>query len=164
MIKDFTKRFQNTINSFGVEIRSFSDDKWEETANGYSFCPFCSGLGIVWASKEIWHREDVVIHWATIIHELGHLVACKKPPKESNEFEFLGWEYLMVKHLKYSVKEWMRELADYSVGRPGAKSDKMYDATIGELTPSEWKIVLRDRLEFARNNGLADGMKPLQVR
>lgn len=82
---------------------------------GWSTAPFCDGIGVYWSRKLIVHRETGFT-CAGLIHEMGHVFACKQSPnhRDCDETDFLGWEISLAQRM--GVKDsWMREMGSYGV-------------------------------------------------
>lgn len=76
--------------------------------------PFTSNLAVNWKKKEI-HYAGSIAPWPHLVHEAGHLLACRDTPEASDEYKFLGWEIAVVKHLGLSMKEWHKNNNDYGL-------------------------------------------------
>jgi hypothetical protein len=124
--------------------------------DGYFEAPFTGAqLGILWATKAIYYSDFTDAHPYEIIHEMGHVFACAVPPYKSNEYDFLGWEYALCRHVGYSPKAWVIGNRDYGVND---------GSEMGGLTPPQVRALLNERMAFARAIGLLQGYKPVAIR
>lgn len=113
---------------------------------GWSTAPFCSGLGVYWNKKVIAHTTG---GWscAGLIHEMGHVFACKKPPhsKYCEETDFLAWELELSKRLGI-YPAWLREMSAYGINDTDGHFHEL-----GDLEPSERKVIFaQHRLDAIR--------------
>lgn len=116
--------------------------------------PFCQYVGIVWASKELYYTKKT--HWAEIIHELGHLVACPKPPKGSIEWDFFGWEIALMYYIQGDFSEWVKNNKEYAV---------LDGSELCALNPVELHLMIAERLQHGQSVGLIDDAGwPLTIR
>jgi hypothetical protein len=116
--------------------------------------PFTSFIGINWTTKELFYTREN--QWVEGIHELGHLIASSKKPRDSKEWDFFGWEIALVHHLGLPLELWIAGNQDYGV-------DDGHE--LGGLTSIQLHRMLAERLEAAVAGGLvhAGGM-PLAIR
>jgi hypothetical protein len=109
--------------------------------------PFTADLiGILWPKEIIYSGK---VHWASIIHELGHAFATDKIPPISEEWNFFGWEYAMTKLINAPIKEWLAENKDYGIGVKG-------ELNLGDLSYIEQISYCEDQFKFAQVKGLID--------
>jgi hypothetical protein len=82
--------------------------------NQLQFAPFSPDVAVVWSRKIILATKKA--SWPAILHEAGHILCSNVPPdKCDDEFCFFGWERAVVKHLKLSMSEWLKDNADYCI-------------------------------------------------
>ena len=123
--------------------------------------PFEAGcLGVFWrTTRVIYSTDEIDIHWASILHEMGHVFAYPEPPVDGvviDEMDFFGWEYAVVRHIGASVEEWLKENADY-VAVPGRD--------LGEMDEHERRRALQWACSRAQERGVVDLRgRPLSVR
>jgi len=142
----------------GVKARLVSDREFASLVRRCNLeeAPFsASPLGIVWKTKRLYYTKDAL--WPEVIHELGHLLASKVPPRSSSEYEFFGWELALVHRIGASLDHWLANNRLYGVndGRE-----------LGALSPIELHTMLAERLTAVKVAGLldtADG-HPLAIR
>ena len=108
---------------FGVTVRIFHGDIMDLSGDE-DVCesPVTDFAFIEWRERALWlHKEEVPVRAASrreataLIHELGHLCACKHHPTDSKEYFFLGWEWQAAKRLGLE-SEWKESLLDYGFG------------------------------------------------
>ncbi len=136
---------------------------------GYYPSPFTSyNMGIFWARKRIIVAPEV--KWPDLIHELGHTFASKEHPDLSEEFDFLGWEYLLAKKIRASISAWGKNHSDYGLGKtedlPISINTKKYGhwTDYGTLSHRDKQRLLQNRIDCAREKGLVRGNEPLTIR
>ncbi len=123
-------------------------------------CPsFSSTLSLDYRKKILYFTgkcdEDSVGH---IIHEAGHILACKKTPDDSHEYEFLGWEMALTIELDL-LGDWLHGQMDYTV------VNNEDDCTeIGLLSDEELSELIEERIDYARSQGLVVGDRPVAIR
>jgi hypothetical protein len=84
--------------------------------------PFNIDIAIVWNTKELLMHEECIHDPACLggcIHELGHILASRRCPNESDEISFLGWEWQVAKLLKVS-RQWHANMQDYVITSEGS--------------------------------------------
>jgi hypothetical protein len=112
-------------------------------------------LGILWKRKLVIYAGDVA--WVEVIHEMGHVFACRTNPDQSDEFPFLGWEIALVNHIKGNLRLWLAENKDYQTTNEGQ--------SLGSMSPLEQGQLVAERLVVARQTGiLGPGDRPLALR
>jgi len=142
----------------GVTARLVSDKEFAALVRRCNLeeAPFASScLGIVWKTKRLYYTRDAL--WPEVIHELGHLLASRMPPRSSSEYEFFGWELALVHHLGASVDRWLASNKHYGVNN---------EKELGALSPLELHTMLAERLMTAKGAGLIDTSDghPLVIR
>lgn len=69
-------------------------------------------VGIDWAGRRVYY---VSVTWPTLIHEMAHAFAVTDPPDDSDDLEFLGWEWAMVAHIKADKEAWLKSMQYYGL-------------------------------------------------
>ena len=119
--------------------------------------PFSAGdLGIRWAAKEIVFTRRLPLEPVEIIHEMGHVFAATGRPDEIQEFDFLGWEYVLALEVGISRRDWVHENQHYAVTDDG---DELGYMGYGEVT-----TLLDERIRVATAAGLIREGKPVAIR
>ncbi len=111
-----------------------------------------------------WHRKviyaDPSTKAADIIHEMGHVFACKVNPERSEEYLFLGWEYVVALSIGMTEPEWAEQMKDYMVTDVYTLSD-VFHGRYNLL----WGVFRQEWLDTARAHGLIDAQQqPLTIR
>lgn len=134
-------------------------------------------LGIFHSEKSIIHNGSV--HWAVLIHEMGHVFAAENDPaqKRVEEYDFLGWECALVRQVKASMKEWKEHNDDYELNNPVAGYKEFAPGSLAksfikkdEVVPFKWlsdkekNMVIRERVAHAKKIGLIVDNKPISIR
>ena len=121
-------RLSELARGWGGEIRSLSEEDFNDcqmTVGDFSVAPFAPGFGVAWEDKIVCYcpekASDLI---CGLIHEMGHVFACLKPPPDADEYTFLGWELEVANLIGMSRQAWYKGNADYSV----------MGVTIGQLT------------------------------
>lgn len=118
---------------------------------GVSSAPFTGWLAVDYDKKTVYCLDPT---WYNLLHEMGHVFASRLPPRQSSDFDFLGWEWVVARQLK-GVRKWLTGNADYGVGP---------EADLGDLTPAQVHVLLKERLEEAVRQGLVVNGKAVSVR
>lgn len=81
---------------------------------GVSVAPFSDDYGVRWGKREVHYRAGREL--GPIIHELGHVFACRFPPNHRMCIEprFFGWEWVLSQELGLE-KEWLASVQDYGL-------------------------------------------------
>lgn len=161
---------QKIAKRWGGEIRQVSEAEFAKVKarlRSFSEAPFSAqDLGVDWHRRRILYVDDP--GWAAIIHEMGHTFACDIHPTNSDEFEFLGWEFLMAQHIGADLAEWVKQNKDYQVSAedfdPMCKGKGESFAQIGDLTKTQFDSMIQTRIEVAKQIGLTRGNKPRAIR
>jgi len=151
------RKLLSFASSRGVTSRRVSENEFSSLAHDGTLeeAPFSShSLGIVWKTKCLYYTRGV--EWPEVIHELGHLLACRVPPRSSDEFGFFGWEIAMSHHIGGSLDAWIAGNQDYGVSNGIA---------LKALSPFALHTMLAERLAAAKDTGLLDDDgHPLAIR
>jgi hypothetical protein len=134
-----------------VRVEKDAFDKLEFSSKGglvfqggnWDHAPFTlRDLAINWLNKVVIYSGEVP--WTEIVHEMGHVFACKEPPSEHpSEFEFFGWEVVIAK--KFDLDKWIENNRDYVVTG---------DNDMGMLSRPALDGILAERVRAAEDNGL----------
>lgn len=141
------------VESWGGSMRRLKRE------DGRLDCPFAPGsLGTSWEDKTIFYSTKDVVG---AIHEAGHVFADATKASyedEDSEYDFLGWEFAMIKELGLTLEDWLRESGDYIVAGPSN-----YIAA-GQLPPEHFLIVVEERIKKATDLGLIVDGRPVSLR
>jgi hypothetical protein len=97
-----------------------------------------------------------------IIHELGHLLACRSHPARCNEHDFMGWEWLVAKKLNVAGI-WRREVA--GVTALEAEEFPGFERWIKDLSRPDQFDYLRSSVARGQRYGNIDKSgRPVAVR
>lgn len=137
---------------FGLRRDTFNED--------FYISPSASLLGLFWDARRIIYSGRV--NWHLVLHELGHLVACKKPPvgnpiaTDREELAMVGWEYASSLMIGVSHKEWVKAHGEYAFVN--------YDR-FDRVSDARQRAFLERRIQVARNKGLIRGkLTPVGIR
>lgn len=123
--------------------------------------PFAWGVfGVDWYNKKIYARSGCFKRPMGFIHEAGHIFAVNSIPTFAEEFDFMGWEYLMARELDV-LTEWYVSMATYCI-YPNHIITK--PSKFGELSPDEATDTLEEMVERGRKYGNIVGEQPVSVR
>jgi hypothetical protein len=119
--------------------------------------PFANDLGVFWRRKRIVYTTVPADRsYAELVHEMGHTFACTKNPEDSDEFDFFGWEYAVIRYVGGSTALWAHTNRFYSVENGGRE--------LGSLSEIEVYNLVQERVAHARTLGILNGYTPLAVR
>jgi len=162
-------RLRRLARSWGGDIIGVTEKgfKHESKSKHFSGAPFTSyDLGVNWRRKIVFFNKEErqYLHWGDVIHEMGHVFACSKEPNwsASQEYDFFGWEYLLMLQVRGDKKLWSESMANYMVSVPRLNGDKW--AEWCELDEEMRNEVLIDRIGIAARNGLYRGGKVRALR
>lgn len=147
--------------ALGGDIR---EDDWldyPDTPPSIAACPFDQHLAIDHERKRVLYRGQPGL--GGIPHEMGHVFASTKAPRDSEEWEFFGWEYLIAKRAGVAA-EWFASSMTYQIprGTDGFRRKRLVD--FGALPVREQRSVLAERIRFARRNGTIRRGNPVSIR
>ncbi len=130
-----------------------------------SFCPFDSWCGIDYKQKALVYVSARVSDIGVMIHETGHIFACKNEPYNSHEFDFFGWEYVMAQKLG-AMAEWEKSTAAYGINYNDSLNGLQHYDEYGDLLnkPGPKKRFLKERLKESRELGLIVRGQPASIR
>lgn len=129
--------------------------------DGWPFveAPFADWAGMHWDAKLIVGVHDRV-NVNAVIHEMGHVFACKTDPNGvkwdgSYEWDFLGWE-MAVAYKVGCYQQWSDQNSAYGVDDGSNWGDLSLDARAA---------MIKERMEAAATAGLLDANgHPLAIR
>jgi hypothetical protein len=173
------EKLRGLAQKWGGELVELSRDDFDTrfggkdsqtVPKGLSQAPFSShDLGICWSKKQVIFGQPA--EWHEIVHEMGHIFACKQRPYKSKEWNFFGWEYALALYVggRAAAKEWTAANKDYGISdfkfRDGQLVLKHGSWDFGGCTPEQREDILAERLAFAKNKGLvAEDGTPLAIR
>lgn len=159
---DYRDTFENRQNCrklsriarrWGGEIIRLTQEQYYYLGRqtGISEAPFAVELAVNYSEKTIY---CVTPTWYELVHEMGHVFACRQPPRQSSDFDFLGWEWVLARQLK-GVRKWIAGNADYGVNP---------EEDMGDLTPTQVTKLLQERLEDAIQQGIVVKGRAVSIR
>lgn len=128
--------------------------------NQIQFPPSSSALACNWDKREIYYcTDDFDRSWdiAGIIHEMGHVFACKKRPEDCVEDDFLGWEYVLAREL-HMLRRWMYNLDGYHY------TFENRDLDMGAIGPGTFQRIMNERVDWAMATGLIKDGRSVAIR
>lgn len=130
--------------------------------SGWHEAPFTDGMGIHWPSRRVFVKESHTKYTTDIIHEMGHLFACRwNPNGPIEEHEFLGWEIRLALLVGLPDSEYKRQNSNYVVDAPITDGY----ASIKDLSRAEWIKAKRNAIAFSKAKGLLDrNLTPICIR
>lgn len=150
-----------------LEVISAQEYAAVDRKGRFSTAPFTNAdLGIFWKAKRIVYTKEWPPSASAIIHEMGHVFACRRSPNtlRSNEYRFLGWEITLAPLVGVSRKEWCDANRDYQVSIPPFHPHSAETIELGELEPAEVEMLLEERVRYARKVGLLLHDRPVAIR
>jgi hypothetical protein len=147
----------------------------------FNEAPFSSAIGLFWKTKTVVYVPEALLDEgplesprasgtskaiSVIIHEMGHVFACRKPPWDSNEYQFLGWEYAVAKLIGMSREDWYHSIWNYAICQKGCSGSCNHRIDeFGMLLAAKRDEVIRQRLDAARKARIVDAKgRPLAIR
>lgn len=120
---------------------------------GFSRAPASPGHGLDWDARRI-YAVDSLINPGAIIHEMGHVFASDLPPYCSNEFDWLGWEIVVARHMR-CYRQWSQQNKDYAINELvlGGAWIAMDGDEWGDLSRAKQRLLARDRIAAAKQLG-----------
>lgn len=123
----------------------------------FSEAPFTNGdLGIYWKAKMVFYTSRTPIHPVEVIHEMGHVFACKKAPADADEFPFLGWEYRLALKVGIEHATWFNVNRDYVVEEGGR--------ALSDFSKAQQEPLVEKLIAEAKKRGLLQRNLPVPLR
>ena len=114
-------------------------------------CPFSHHLAIDHKAKHVYYTPHLpgITDLGGIIHEFGHVFATLEDPNTAEEYDFLGWEWLLA--LEVGLRdEWLLSMDNYSLAAEG----NVYAEDFGYLDDDQRSDLLEERIDYAESLGL----------
>jgi hypothetical protein len=129
-----------------------------------SSCPFSCDFDIDYKRKRLLFTGDLykgdpeatMRVLGGLIHEAGHLVASLEKPRDSEEFNFLGWEFALAIELGL-LPDLLAQHEFYMV-------DLEDMSEIKDLNEDRLSELIEERIDYARSIGLVIGDKAVAIR
>ena len=122
--------------------------------------PFSNDLGVDYEHKLVFAVTGALYeNPGGVILEMGHVFASLVAPQDADEYDFLGWEFMLARKVGL-VDEWLDSMDDYSI----ADSPNIAFPEFGYMELDDQDEVLCARVEHARELGLIIGEEPVSVR
>jgi hypothetical protein len=131
-------------------------DKRFDLDTPISLCPFDDDLAIDHARRLIVMRLAEP-NLGNLIHEMGHVFASKIAPRDSEEWPFFGWEYMVAKQAG-CLSNWLKSTENYLVIAKHGNIEFKY------LDTFDKRRMLAERIRKARKLGLLKRGIPVSVR
>lgn len=142
------------------QFDAIKGDRFRPLRRGWSFAPFESAdVAIHWRSKTI-AIPFGFRRWPSIVHEMGHVFASKRPPQSSSEYVWIGWEIALARTI--DLREWLCNdyVIDFTYGR-----DHYYVLSALAKVPEALEEFIAKRTKIARARGLIGSAgQPLAIR
>ena len=127
------KQLVTLARRLGGDVVAKSDIEIDRLHRGdWSVAPFCIDIGVYWRKKIIIHRTSGFTT-AGLVHEMGHVFACRYHPNHNKceETDFLGWEVMLARRVGI-YGTWLKEMKDY-----GLHDEENHFVEIGSLDKPE---------------------------
>ncbi len=107
------QRLQKACRRWGGGLQQVTPQIWRrlKACSGFFPAPQKEIVGIHWPSRHIYYVG--IVHWGSLIHEMGHTFASHNDPESSSEDLFLGWEYQVVRFIGAPLEKWLDYMKDY---------------------------------------------------
>lgn len=147
------RKLSRMVRRWGGEVVRLTQEQYYYLGRqaGVSEAPFAVELAVNYEKKAIY---CVAPAWYELVHEMGHVFASRKSPRQSNDFDFLGWEWMLARQLK-GVRKWIEGNADYGVNP---------EEDLGDLTPIQVRKLLQERLDDAIQQGIVVKGRAVSIR
>lgn len=146
-----TVRAGDTTTPWGLK-QTFTRRAWSEAPFTYEHAVNYR-RGIILASDE--HASP-----SAIIHEMGHVFVSLKPPRNSDEVTWFGWEMLLAKKLGF-YELWFKDNQHYSLDNPETNSVDDF----GWLEPREQQAAMKQCIALGKKIGcITPRLKPIPLR
>jgi len=159
------KRWANRRGADIIDINNLDEEFYEQIIEDDQVVTWLDNpglLGVDWEARKVYYdpRKPIdeydanVVHWSEVVHELGHILAEKKPPwKPHDESVWHIWEYALVKKLGLSVRVWEDKQRDLDL-----------NVYYGYLDREEKDQYLKEQWEVATKTGLIKQGWPQVIR
>ena len=154
-------RLQSLTEKWGGSFLRANWYDWRTCPVGIIEAPFASyPLGVNFNMKVI-AFDPKRVKWQHIIHEMGHVFASDNHPEKTDEYQFLGWEYIIAKQVGGSMREWHEQNGEYEVHDDVIKITTCWH----KLTKKDRSRIIKDRIDEAVNIGILrpEGRKLIPV-
>ncbi len=141
------------IKQWGGEVVYLSSI--HEYPRGVSEAPFSNSLAIDHARRILYLAPHFEV--GEVIHEMGHVFACRVSPFLSDEIEFVGWEFTLARKAGL-VDEWLESMWNYGIGETSLGSE------FRDLSLDDQSEFLEWAVRQAEDLGLISGDEPLCIR
>ena len=125
--------------------------------------PFNEGFGINYEEKIVCYwgssLDDYTYFICGLIHEMGHVFASLDGPKDSDEYSFFGWEFLLSQEIGLSLEEFIYGNRDYNVETKSGCHKLMYELSTKDAIEAINSCI---NLSYAKNLIIND--KPIAIR
>ena len=130
--------------------------------SGVSPAPFEYDLGVSHKRKIIYYEATLLQRRAAIgglVHEAAHVFACRDEPGFSEEYDFLGWEWLFAREVGL-LEEWMLSMNNYAL----AASESDYSEDFEYLSDEARSDLFEERYQHAEKLGLIVDGRCVSIR
>jgi hypothetical protein len=130
---------------------------------GFSHAPASNGdLGVLYYERLVVYVAGSApdIDPSSIVHEMGHVFACKRSPNRCKEFGFFGWEYALCQSVGVTHDAWVKANRKYQVG-----TSRNGYSSLEDLQPEKVERVIQTAIRHATRHGLiGDDGVPRSIR
>lgn len=128
--------------------------------------PFSKHVGLDYAAKRVFYDPDaipVLKSPSLLIHEMGHVFACRRPPHSVDEFGFLGWEYTLARRTGMT-RAWLEGSAHYGIPAWKIRGTDSYAVELQDLGGRDLSRFLASRVRAATRLGIIREGRPVARR
>lgn len=128
------------------------------TSADLNHAPFSQFFSVDYLRCKVYYDPDVFQYsseTAGIIHEMGHVFACHDSPLQSEEFDFLGWEWVLAREVGL-LSEWCASMRNYSLNSQGDD--------FGNISIDDQTELIESRVAHACELGLIVDDEPVCIR
>lgn len=128
-------------------------DDWHESPFSHMQLAIDERDRVVYLLDEYVDDEEAA---GSVIHDLAHLHASKRESvRRSNEYGWMGWEFAVAREAR-ARRAWDVAMKDYGLGSAPAGLEHLDGLDWSEVTRSEQRAVIADRIKAARKRGIVD--------
>ena len=128
-------------------------DSWHESPFSHMCLAIEEQERVVYLLED--HTDDVDAA-GSIIHELGHLHATRaESVSHANEYGWMAWEIAVAREARVR-RVWDLAMKDYGLGSVSRGLEQLDGMEWGDITQSEKRAVILDRMKAARKRGIVD--------
>ena len=149
------QKLRTLARKWGGDLAEVTPKEWDrlkeerltDRTRTFHEAPFTGkDLGVHWPTRRVIYSGEVA--WVEVIHEMGHAFATLQSPDHSDELEFFGWEYALVRFIGASEEAWIEHNRDYGIDD---------GEEFGGLDATKRTVFLKAQVTKGQELGIIDG-------